>query len=282
MKVGKYIKRKREASGISLRKFAELISTDASNWSKVERGVLPFSMDKAKTVRIAKILGLKKGGKEMEDFYDSIAISQNKIPDDLVKESGSSYNLKEKFKEMRNDIRISVPYLNTEKFKNMLLYVLEKCGGKPNVGETVLYKLLYFIDFNYYEIYEEQFTGASYRKLEHGPVPYRINKILAQMEEGGVIKSVNTVYYNYPQKRYIPLVKPDLTKLKASEKDVIDKTLDQLSDMNARGIAEYSHNDIPWKATTENEEIDYELVFYRTAPYSQRVYKEEEDGIQGE
>lgn len=48
-----------------------------------------------------------------------------------------------------NEVRISVPTLQVKKFKNVLLYILERCAGKPNVGETVLYKLLYFVDFNY-------------------------------------------------------------------------------------------------------------------------------------
>lgn len=279
MEIGKFIKNKRETSGIGLRKFAELISADASNWSKIERGILPLSMNRKKLQKIAKELGIKRNSKEMEEFLDLVAISQNKIPDDIVKEQSVVYGLKEKFKEMRNEIRISVPHLKTEKFKNLLLYVLEKCAGKPNVGETVLYKLLYFIDFNYYEIYEEQLTGVTYRKLEHGPVPYKIDKILDEMKKNKEIEFINSVYFGFPQKRYLPLVKPDLTKLKASEKDVIDKAIEQLSDMTARGIKEYSHNDIPWTATKDKETIDYELVFYRTPPYSQRVYKEEEDEV---
>ena len=73
-----------------------------------------------------------------------------------------------------------MPTLQVDKFKNVLLYILERCAGKPNVGETVLYKLLYFADFNYYELYEEHLTGAKYRKLPFGPVPkigydYRTN-----------------------------------------------------------------------------------------------------------
>ncbi|QQS18171.1 hypothetical protein IPL68_06065 [Candidatus Saccharibacteria bacterium] len=43
------------------------------------------------------------------------------------------------------------PQTNPEKLREVLLYVLGKVGAKPNVGETVLYKLLYFIDFDYYE-----------------------------------------------------------------------------------------------------------------------------------
>ena len=45
--------------------------------------------------------------------------------------------------------RISVPYYRVEKFKQVLLYLLERCGGKPNVGETVIYKLLYFADIGF-------------------------------------------------------------------------------------------------------------------------------------
>src|SRR5665811_2454349 len=67
--------------------------------------------------------------------------------------------------------RISVPHIKLSIFKNVLLYILERCAGKPNVGETVLYKLLYFSDFNYYELYEEHLSGARYRKLPYGPVP---------------------------------------------------------------------------------------------------------------
>jgi len=51
----------------------------------------------------------------------------------------------------KQEIRISVPQKNIEKFKEVLLYILGEVGSKPNIGQTVLYKLLYFIDFNYYE-----------------------------------------------------------------------------------------------------------------------------------
>ena len=44
--------------------------------------------------------------------------------------------------------RNSSPYFHVQKFKNVLLYMLETCAGKPNVGETVLFKLLYFTDLN--------------------------------------------------------------------------------------------------------------------------------------
>lgn len=171
--------------------------------------------------------------------------------------------------------RISIPKLQVKKFKNVLLYILERCAGKPNVGETVLYKLLYFSDFNYYELYEEQLTGAKYRKLPYGPVPQKLDTIINQMIENNQMQRVKTEYHGYMQTRYLPLVKANLTELKASEKEIIDRVIEQLSDWSAAAISNYSHNDLPWLVSKEGETINYELAFYREAPYSVRNYGNE-------
>jgi len=181
---------------------------------------------------------------------------------------------KERPKE-KVEIRISVPQKNIEKFKEVLLYILGKVGSKPNVGESVLYKLLYFIDFNYYEKYEEQLIGATYIKNHYGPTPKEFVKIAEEMQGKDLVK-IQDEYFQYPQTKYIPLRDPDLSKLSTKEQRVIDDVLNTLSDMNAKKISEYSHNDVPWMTTEEGDIIDYESVFYRTAPYSMREYSEEE------
>lgn len=175
--------------------------------------------------------------------------------------------------------RISIPDLKLGKFRNILLYILERCAGKANVGETVLYKLLYFSDFNYYEVYENHLTGAVYRKLPYGPVPNNISSVIDEMIKIGEIKRIKTEFHGYHQTRYLPLTKPDLTELKASEIEVIDRVINQLSDYYASAISDYSHRDIPWQATEEGEVIDYELAFYREKPYSVRNYDNEGDGV---
>jgi transcriptional regulator with XRE-family HTH domain len=183
--------------------------------------------------------------------------------------------LKDAKKEKKSKERISVPTLKVNKFKNVLLYILERCAGKPNVGETVLYKLLYFSDFNYYELYEEHLTGAQYRKLPFGPVPQKLDTIIGQMIEKGQLQRVKSIYHGYPQTRYLPLEKADLTELKASEKEIIDRVIEQMSDWSAAAISNYSHKDMPWLASKEGEEMNYELAFYRDAPFSVRNYGDE-------
>ncbi len=175
----------------------------------------------------------------------------------------------------KTGIRISVPQKNLEKFKEVLLYILSKIGSKPNVGESVLYKLLYFIDFNYYEKYEEQLIGATYIKNHYGPTPTEFIKIVEDME-GKDLAKIQDNYFQYPQTKYLPLRTPDLIKINAQEQKVIDDVLNTLSDMNATQISDYSHNDVPWQTTEEGAVIDYESVFYRTPPYSVRDYSDED------
>jgi len=178
-------------------------------------------------------------------------------------------------KKAKSQIRINIPQKNLEKFKEVFLYILNRVGSKPNIGETVIYKLLYFIDFNFYEKYEEQLIGAAYIKDKYGPRPLEFKEIIDKMIQNQEIEKIESNYFTYPQTKYLALRKADLSKLKGIEIEVIDSVLDKLSDMNATQISEYSHNDVPWLTTQEGEIIEYESVFYRTPVYSVREYNED-------
>ncbi|MEO6831279.1 MAG: type II toxin-antitoxin system antitoxin SocA domain-containing protein [Chitinophagaceae bacterium] len=191
----------------------------------------------------------------------------------VVEEPKVAYEPKIKVTEER----ISVPTLDVNKLKNVLLYLLERGAGKPNVGETVLQRLLYFCDFNYYEIYEEHLTGNKYRKLPQGPAPEKLDTILEQMLENGQLQKIKTTYHNTTQTRFLPLEKADLTQLKASEKDVMDKVIEQMGDWNEPTISDYACKDLPWVVTEDGKKISYNLAFYREAPYSVRAYDESEN-----
>lgn len=237
--------------------------------------------DLAKSVKISRpsLAQIELGNRSVDilELQKLSLILEFSLDDFMSKDFTTSRNVesKEEKKAKKEEERISVPKLQISKFKNVLLYILERCAGKPNVGETVLYKLLYFSDFNYYELYEEHLTGAKYRKLPYGPVPQKLDTIIGQMIDKGRLQRVKTEYHGYPQTRYLPLEKADLTKLRASEKDIIDRVIEQMSDWSAAAISNYSHKDMPWLASKEGEEINYELAFYRDAPFSVRNYGDE-------
>lgn len=163
--------------------------------------------------------------------------------------------------------------LDESKFKEILIYILNQTTGKPNVGETVLYKLLYFCDFNYYEKYRQPMTGATYIKNHFGPTPTDFKKIV-QKNLGKEIAIDKNKFHGFEQTRYLALRSPDLRKINGAEKEVIDDVIARLSSMSAAQISKYSHDDTPWLTTKNGEAIDYQLVFYRSPAYSVGEYEE--------
>lgn len=174
------------------------------------------------------------------------------------------------------EIRISIPQDNIEKFKEVLLYILGRVGARPNVGQTVLYKLLYFIDFDYYEKYEEQLIGAKYIKNTFGPTPVDFAKITQEMERGNELSVVKDKYFTKEQTKYLPHRDADLSRFSARELAHIEDCLRKYAGMNAKEISDYSHKDVPWIVAENREPIDYESVFYRTPETSVRQYADDE------
>lgn len=171
-----------------------------------------------------------------------------------------------------NDMRINIPQQNLEKFEQVLLYILQKIGAKPNVGMTVLYKLLYFIDFDYYEKYEKQLMGLTYFKNTHGPTPREFKKVVDEMSQHAKLEQVKSTYFTLDQKKFLPRVQPDLSVLSAQELELIDDVLDRYSDKSAKQLSDMTHRDMPWQASKDGENIDYELAFYRADEFSVRDY----------
>ena len=257
MDINKRIKKYRLLRGFSQQKLAETVGISRVSLTQVEKGERKVAAD------------------ELSRFCDALNVEADVLlgrsdePEVVV---GEQSKVKESRPRYGDGLRINVPRKNLDKFKEVLLYILNSVGSKPNIGESVLYKLLYFIDFDFYERYEEQLIGATYIKNRYGPTPVEFRKIVEIMLDRDIIK-VEDKYFQYPQTKYLPVREADLRKLSAHELEVIDKVLDRLSEMNAAQVSEYSHNDVPWLTAEDGKLIEYESVFYRTPVYSVRKYE---------
>ncbi len=260
--LGKRLKELRERQEMSQDMLAKKLSLPRPAISQIERGERTITADELIKlsdvfhIPIETILGLKE--------QPEVVLSE-------VREKPPNYTAR----PAKPQLRINVPQKDLQKFREVLLYILDQVGSKPNIGETVIYKLLYFIDFDYYEKYEEQLIGARYQKSKFGPTPVEFARIVERMISDGEIEKVKSKYFDFPQTKYLPLRKPDLSRLSAAELNTIEDVLKRLSEMNASQISEYSHNDVPWRTTKDGEMIEYEAVFYRTRPYSVREYPED-------
>jgi len=257
-KIGAYLKQLREKGGLSQAYVASQIGVSRPTYVQIEKGGRELTISEAE-----KLSGL------FDMDLASFLQARDTVGPKVVLESSS------KSASKKMDIRISVPQKNLKKFKEVLLYVLEKVGAKPNIGETAIYKLLYFIDFDYYEKFEEQLVGATYIKNRFGPTPVEFAKIVDDMKIKKEIERVSSKYFQYEQKKYLPLREPDLSVLSAREVAHIDDVLARLSDKSAKELSDYSHEDIPWKVHKQGDKISYESVFYRDYEHSVRNYDDE-------
>lgn len=253
------LKMLREERHISQNELAKLLGIARQTLSKYENGESIFSIDTIK--ELAKIFDV-----------DYACFIENKIPEQ------HEYNIiPSQKKQDKTDLRINIPQENIDKFKQVLLYILNKVGAKPNVGQTVIYKLLYFIDFDYYELFEEQLMGLKYIKNTYGPTPVDFSRIINQMEKDGQLEKIKSQYFNKDQTKYLPRVQPDLSLLSARELTHINKVLDKFSDMTASELSDFSHKDIPWIIAKDKGVLEYEVVFYRTRETSVREYCRKND-----
>ena len=258
--LAQFIQNQRKKHDLSQEYIASELGISRPTYLQIERGERDLTVPEAQ--KLAAIFGIS-----LENF---LAEKEFAVEVEIEKEKNEKTR-------GNQEIRINVPQKNLKKLKEVLLYVLSKVGSKPNVGETVVYKLLYFIDFDFYEKFEEQLIGATYIKNHYGPTPVEFKTIVADMIKNGEIVKVDNSFFHYPQRKYLPVREPDLTKLKdARELQHIDEVLARLSDKNATELSNYSHDDVPWLIAEDNQPLDYEAVFYRTPKTSVRNYDEQD------
>jgi len=248
--LGPAIKKLRKQHQRSQADLAQELGLSRPSYIQIEKGVKELTISEVK--KLAAIFGIP-----LKEF---LGIDQK------------TKLMTQKSKRTPASPKIKISRGKTDKFKEILLYILEKIGAKPNVGKTVIYKLLYFIDFDFYEKYEEKLIGATYVKNHHGPTPTTFNDIVKEMEKDNEIEKVKSKYFQYNQKKYLPKRPPNLSQLNATEIKHIDEVLARLANKNANELSEYSHQDVPFITAENGEKLNYEAVFYRTNKTSVRKY----------
>ena len=127
-KLSQKIKAIRERLGFSQETLAKELGINRVAISQIENGDRKVSAEEI--ARLSRVFNMPAD--ILLDLNKEIEVVLEKVTEEKPKE--------------KTGRRISVPQKNLDKFKEVLLYVLSKVGSKPNVGESVLYKLLYFID----------------------------------------------------------------------------------------------------------------------------------------
>lgn len=153
--------------------------------------------------------------------------------------------------------------INEKKYKNIILFFANKIKN-GTLGKLKMMKLLYFLDFDFFEKYDKSITGDEYLRFENGPVPRMAEKILKEMQ-GKEIKILNIKIakgYN-DQQRIEPLKCFDLNLFSKEELLMMEEIAEKWEKFSGTEMKNASHGEAPWIATKPDEIIDYNLSYYR-------------------
>ncbi|MFA5937040.1 MAG: Panacea domain-containing protein [Candidatus Paceibacterota bacterium] len=153
--------------------------------------------------------------------------------------------------------------INEEKYKNVVLFFAKKVRN-GTLGKLKMMKLMYFLDFDFFEKYGKSITGDSYLRFENGPIPKNAEKILKGMN-GKEIKITNRkIADGYNDQQHIEALKDfDMNLFTKEELMMMEEVADKWEKFSGSEMKMATHGEAPWIATKPNEIIDYNLAYYR-------------------
>lgn len=118
MTFGEFFRQKRIGLRLTLRKFCEMYQFDPGNISRLERNILPPTLDEEKLAGYATALRIKRDSEEWVTFFDLAHAAKNSIPKDVT---GEGYDfLPAFFRTMRNK------KLDKQKMKELIDFLNDK------------------------------------------------------------------------------------------------------------------------------------------------------------
>jgi len=158
---------------------------------------------------------------------------------------------------------IKMAKINEKKYKNAILFFANKIQN-GTLGKLKLMKLLYFLDFDFFEKYGNTVTGDEYLRFENGPVPRMGEKMIKNMTGKDIRIVKRTIGPGYNDQQHIEAIKSfDIQVFSKEELVMLEEIADKWEKFSGSEMKNASHGEAPWIATKPNDVIDYNLAYYR-------------------
>ena len=157
---------------------------------------------------------------------------------------------------------------NKAKFENLILYLIRSFPDQTLKGLMKLAKLLYFADFDYFEVYEAPISGATYRAIQMGPYPDELDNVLHEMESKHILEISKEDIGRENDVTVFKLGKKadattDTSLFSEAEIKVLDSVCRRYKELSGTDLGIVTHNEAPYNSVNLGEVIPYEMSFYR-------------------
>lgn len=160
--------------------------------------------------------------------------------------------------------------INKKKYEQVIIYLCSKLDREIR-GKKKLAKLLYFVDFDYFEKFQKSITGDIYKAYPKGPLPTALSEVSDAMSKKGTLK-IETVQEwgeEYaPTEVFKCSIEPDTSVFNKTEIKMLNRVAHLYGGLNGEQLAQLSHAEAPYTATELYKEIPYEFTYYRGTDFS--------------
>ncbi len=154
---------------------------------------------------------------------------------------------------------------NADKFRELILYVVDRCAEDPYFGDTHLNKVLFFSDAFALQYLGKPIAGARYQKLDFGPAARALLPARDEMAAEGEVEVAMV-----GKRRVTRALRPARTEsFSQAELELVDEVIKLVEGKWARTVSEESHLNSPgWNLAEMKEDIPLEtqLISRRKAP----------------
>ena len=153
--------------------------------------------------------------------------------------------------------------INQKKYKNAVLFFAKKIQN-GTLGKLKMMKLLYFLDFDFFEKNGRSITDDEYLRFENGPVPRMGEKLFKEMNGKEIKITKRKIGEGYNDQMHIEaLTDFDLNVFEKEELLMLEEIASKWEKFTGTEMKKASPGGAPWIATKPDDVIDYSLALYR-------------------
>lgn len=158
--------------------------------------------------------------------------------------------------------------IQTQKTKELILYIASHLPLKDTYGITLLNKSLYFIDGVSYLKTGKPISYFTYVKQESGPAPkpFQFLSLRNEMITTREIEILSPDFVLGDQERFIAKREPDINLFSAEEVIIMNDVLSKVEDCTDSQISTIPHQIPAWKAASEGEELPLFIFLLSAQP----------------
>ena len=152
---------------------------------------------------------------------------------------------------------------NGKKSINVILYIIEQCGGKIN--QYNLLKIIFEADKYHLNNHRRPVTGDTYRNMSFGTVPDAIyNTIKGNRSPKKYLKELEmtALPFKYNKKTHMltSSVSHDPKRFTKTNIEALKQGIKKYGGLNFEEVKQTNHEEKCWRETERNEIIPFELI----------------------